>query len=143
MFVLDFHVNDPRMPNGCKLAVPRLGVLSFYPSNLQYNGLRSPRVCLLPCGSAANSLLLLSAPLSPLRLPVRHPVTPLFLSSQTVCHLIQLLFQADTLCNSPQTPLMTRMQPYAKSGLLSAIAANAAGSWRFWEFQCIHGKLFF
>lgn len=106
MFVLDFHVNDTRMPNGCKLAVPRLGVLSFYPSNLQCNGLRPLCVCLLPCGSAVNSLLLLSAPLSPLSLPLRHPVTPLSLSSQTVCHLIQLFFQADTL-RSSQTQLMT------------------------------------
>lgn len=106
-FVLDFHVNYTRMPNGCKLAIPRLGVLSFYPSNLQCNGLRSLCVCLLPCGSAANSLLLLSAPLSPLSLPFRHPVTPLSLSSQTVCHLIQLFFKADTLCSSPQSPPMT------------------------------------
>lgn len=111
------------MPNSCKLVVPRLGVLSLYPSNLQCNGLRSLCVCLLPRGSAENGLLLLSAPLLPLSFPLCHPVTPLSLSSQTVCHLIQLFLKADTL-----TQLTTklrcwhrrasRIQPYAKSGII-------------------------
>lgn len=41
----------------------------------------------------------LSRPSAP---PPCRPITPLSLSSQTVCHLIQLFFKADTLGGSPQ-----------------------------------------
>lgn len=100
MFVLDFHVNYTQMPNSCKLVVPRLGVLSLYPVNLQWNGLGSLCVCLLPSGSA-ETVPLISTSLAP-QPPPRRPITPLSLSSQTVCHLIQLFFKADTLGGSPR-----------------------------------------
>lgn len=103
MFVLDFHVNYTQLPNSCKLVVPRLGVLSLYPVNLQWNGLRSLCVCLLPSGSA-ETVTLISTSLTPQPpRPPHYPITPRSLSSQTVCHLIQLFFKADTLGSSPQT----------------------------------------
>lgn len=77
MFVLDFHVNYTQMPNSCKLAVPRLGVLSLYPVNLQWNGLGSLSVCLLPSGSA-ETVTLISTSLAPQPppLPPHHPSLP-------------------------------------------------------------------
>lgn len=81
LFVLGFAVKCTQTQSGCELVVHRLRVLSLYPPNLQRNALSSPRVSLgCPEASAANSLLLLSAPLCPPPPPPLHPTLPVITS---------------------------------------------------------------
>ena len=111
------------MPRGCWLVVQRLRVLSLYPSNLQRNGLSSlcvsARCPEVPRGSAANGLLLLSAPLPP-------PPPPLPPSVSHLHHLLLFLLHPF----APSLPVITSRLLLNPIILLSwhalLLAANSA-----------------
>lgn len=142
------------MPNGCKFLVQRLWMLSLYPSNWQRNG--SSSLCVsVRCPEALEQIACysyqhLSPPLPP-PVSLLHPFSPLSLSSEAVCYLIQLFFKADTLCNSLQTLLMTPLcityaHPYkhvyphshTKAVVQSSFTANVAHRFLFFKYERLH-----